>query len=235
MPAATVTFYGHSAFGIRTGQGVSVLIDPWMENPQAPEGAKNIKADLVLVTHAHGDHLGNCITIGRSPSTEIVAIHEIQQYLLSRGLPNVTGMNIGGTYVTKGVSITMVPAIHSSSIQEGNLFLYGGEAAGFIVGLAEGLSVYHAGDTALFGDMALIGELYRPRVVMLPIGSHYVMGPREAAHAVRLLMPEMVIPMHYGTFPALTGTVDAFMREVNTLKLDVEVVPLSPGEFIELI
>lgn len=187
----------------------------------------------MLITHAHSDHLGNAAALARSPETEVVAIHEVQQYLLAKGLPNVTGMNIGGTYVTKGIRVTMVQAAHSSSIQEGQDILYGGEAAGFVVTLEDGLTFYHAGDTALFGDMALIKELYGPKLVMLPIGSHYVMGPLEAAHATRLLGPEKVIPMHYATFPALTGTVAGFVEALEALKVDAEVVAMKPGETIE--
>ncbi len=159
-----------------------------------------------------------------------MAIHEIQQYLLAKGVPNVTGMNIGGTYVTKGIKVTMVQAMHSSSIQEGNEIIYGGDAAGFVLTLEDGTIIYHAGDTGLFGDMALIGELYTPHVAILPIGNHYVMGPREAAHATRLIGPKVVIPMHYGSFPVLTGTVDEFRKELATLGVEVEVAELSPGE-----
>jgi len=231
--SARITFYGHSAFNVVTDRGLSIWIDPWTENPMAPAGIRPEGADLVLVTHAHGDHLGNCMDIARSAATEVVAIHEIQQYLLSKGLPKVTGMNIGGTYRTKGVSITMVQAVHSSSIQDGENLLYGGAAAGFVVALEDGFTIYHAGDTALFGDMSLIGELYRPALAMLPIGDHYVMGPRQAAWAVKFIRPRIVIPMHYGTFPVLTGTVTAFRRELGALGLDCEVAALGPGEELQ--
>jgi len=229
-----LTFFGHSAFRIVTSQGLSLWIDPWLDNPQAPPAPDSSEADLILVTHAHGDHLGNCQSMARSASTEVVAIHEIQQYLLARGLPNVTGMNIGGSYATKGVRITMVPAVHSSSIQEGQEILYGGEAAGFVVRLDDGMTVYHAGDTALFGDMALIGDIYRPEVAMLPIGSHYVMGPREAALAAGFLKVGRVVPMHYGSFPALTGTVEEFREELARAGGDARLVVLQPGESVDL-
>ncbi len=233
--ANKITFYGHSAFRIKTGTGLRIWIDPWLENPLAPEiRAEDKDADLVLVTHAHGDHLGNCLELAKSSSCEVVAIHEIQQYLLAKGLPNVTGMNIGGSYRTKGVEITMVEAIHSSSIQEGHELAYGGEAAGFVIRLEDNCTIYHAGDTALFGDMALIGELYRPDIALLPIGSHYVMGPREAAYSVKLLGVDKVIPMHYGSFPVLTGTVDMFREELNKIGLDVNVIALEPGETYDL-
>ncbi len=229
-----ITFYGHSAFKITTDRGLKIWIDPWLDNPQASGVEIDRDADLLLVTHAHGDHLGNCIEMATSASCEVVSIHEIQQYLLSKGLPNVTGMNIGGTYVTKGVAVTMTPAVHSSSIQEGHELVYGGEAAGFVVTLPGGKSLYHAGDTAIFSGMSLIGEIYSPDVALLPIGSHYVMGPREAAHACRLLGCKRVIPMHYGSFPVLTGTPEDFVREIEGLGLSVEVEVLQPGESCSL-
>ncbi len=228
--ANRITFLGHSAFHIETTHKKDILIDPWLDNPQAPKKVDLPTPDLLLITHAHGDHLGNALQLCSSSSTEVVAIHEIQQYLLAKGLPNVTGMNIGGSYVTKGIKVTMVQAMHSSSIQEGNEIIYGGDAAGFVLTLEDGTTVYHAGDTGIFGDMALIGELYAPSVAILPIGNHYVMGPREAAYATKLIGPKVVIPMHYGSFPVLTGTVDEFKQELAALGVEVRVAELSPGE-----
>jgi len=232
--AHQITFYGHSAFKITTDIGLKIWIDPWLDNPQATGIEIQKDSDLMLITHAHGDHLGNTIELAQSASCEVVAIHEIQQYLLSKGLPNVTGMNIGGTYVTKGIAITMTPAYHSSSIQEGHEIFYGGEAAGFVVTMPDGKSIYHAGDTGLFSEMSLIGELYSPDIALLPIGNHYVMGPREAAYACKLLGCPKVIPMHYGSFPVLTGTPQAFREEIERLGLSVEVTVLAPGESCEL-
>lgn len=234
MAGLRIDFFGHSAFKITTPKGLKVWIDPWLENPLAPKDTKinatKEQADLILVTHAHGDHLGNVLSLARSPATEVVAIHEVQQYLLASGLPNVTGMNIGGAYSTKGLKIIMTQAVHSSSIQNGNEIVYGGVAAGFVIRFEDETAIYHAGDTALFGDMALIGEIYGPKIAMLPIGDHYVMGPKEAAHATRLLGAEVVIPMHYGTFPVLTGTAAAFQKEVEALGLKTKIIPLTPGE-----
>lgn len=210
------------------------MIDPWLENPQAPEEKDLGPYDLVLITHAHGDHLGNVLEIARSAATEVIAIHEIQQFLLAHGLPNVTGMNIGGSYRTKGLTITMVQAVHSSSIQLDNNIVYGGDAAGFVVKLEDGRTFYHAGDTGLFYDLSLIGELYQPEIAMLPIGDHYVMGPREAAKACQLLKPKVVIPMHYGTFPLLTGTPEAFGKHLQEMAPEVELKVLNPGETVKL-
>ncbi len=232
--ANKITFFGHSAFRIVTGNGLRIWIDPWLDNPKAPKDVGELEADIVLVTHAHGDHLGNTVSLASSSATEVVAIHELQQYLLAKGLPNVTGMNIGGTYHTKGINITMVTAVHSSSIQEGQEIIYGGEAAGFIVRLEDGLKLYHAGDTALFGDMAMIGSMYYPKVAMLPIGDHYVMGPREAAYACKLIDPKIVIPMHFGTFPVLTGTVGEFERQMRAHHIDARLEHMEPGATIEV-
>ena len=229
-----LSFFGHSAFRIVTKEGLKIWIDPWLDNPQASGRPASIEADLILITHAHEDHIGNCMEMASSPATEVVAIYEIEQYFLMKGLPNVTGMNIGGTYTTKGISITMVPAFHSSSIREGNEIIYGGEAAGFVIRLEDGVTLYHAGDTALFGDMALIGNRYQLEVAILPIGDHYTMGPREAACACKFLRPNRVIPMHYGSFPVLTGTVEEFRKELRAQQIDSQLVELNPGEDMPL-
>ncbi len=227
--SAKMTFLGHATFRMETDSGLKIWIDPWLENPNAPEDIGDLSADLVLISHAHGDHMGSCLSLAKQPSSEVVVIHELQQYLLAKGLPNVTGMNIGGSYHTKGIKVTMVPALHSSSIQEGQSLIYGGDPAGFVITLEDGFCLYYAGDTGLFSDMSLIRELYEPKVAMLPIGDHYVMGPKEAAYACKLIQPDEVIPMHYGTFPALTGTVEAFKRELEVYAPEVRVVELEPG------
>ncbi len=229
-----ITFYGHATFKIVTSEGIRLLIDPWLDNPKAPPEKDLGPYDLILITHAHGDHLGNVLEIARTAATEVVAIHEIQQYLLAHGIPNVTGMNIGGSYRTKGLTITMVQAVHSSSIQEDDNIIYGGDPAGFVIRLEDGRTIYHAGDTGLFYDLALIGELYQPEVAMLPIGDHYVMGPKEAAKACQLLKPKIVIPMHYGTFPLLTGTPEAFAEHLKEMAPEVALKVLTPGETIKL-
>ncbi len=222
-----LTFYGHATFKVVSPAGVKILIDPWISNPQAPSEIDRGPYDLILITHAHGDHLGEALELARTATTEVVAIHEIQQYLMAQGVPKVTGMNIGGTYETQGLRLTMVPALHSSSFPDGR---YGGEPCGFVITMEDGRSLYHAGDTGLLAEMAFIGELYQPEVALLPIGSHYVMSPKEAAKACELLRPKVVVPMHYGTFPLLTGTPQEFEEELQARGLKVMVKVLSPGE-----
>ncbi|MFN4131835.1 MAG: metal-dependent hydrolase [Caldimicrobium sp.] len=226
-----IVYFGHASFKIVSKEGKKILIDPWLSNPQAPKNVDLGPYDYILITHAHGDHLGDVVKIARTAATEVIAIHEIQQYLLMRGIPKVTGMNIGGTYYVNGLSFTMVPALHSSSFPDGS---YGGEPCGFVITLENNLTLYHAGDTGLFGDMALIGELYQPEIAFLPIGDHYVMGPREAAKACQLIKAKKVIPMHYGTFPILRGTVSSFLEELQKYPFKPEIIPLKPGETYKL-
>lgn len=226
-----ITYYGHSCFKIVTEEEKKILIDPWISNPLAPKNADFGPYDFILITHAHGDHLGDILKLARTSVTEVIAIHEIQQYLLKQGIPKVTGMNIGGTYKVNNLKFTMVPALHSSSFSDGS---YGGEPCGFIITLENGVSLYHAGDTGLFYDMKLIGELYSPKIAFLPIGNHYVMGPKEAAKACDLIKPQIVIPMHYGTFPILTGDIKSFERELKKYDLSISLVIPTPGEEIIL-
>lgn len=205
--SVSVSWFGHSAFSIASKSGKSILIDPWMDNPQAPPGsADRVTPDIILISHGHSDHFGNVLEISRRTSATVVCIHELSIFIRNKGIETVRGMNKGGTMDVDGVKITMVDARHSADIDFEREVVPGGEAAGFVVAFDDGFTLYHAGDTALFGDMKFIGELYRPDLVFLPIGGLYTMGPREAAVACRLLNPKVIVGMHYGTFPALTGT-----------------------------
>lgn len=229
-----ITWLGHAAFQVDTPGGVRVLIDPFLHgNPACPDHLKTVdRCDLMLITHAHGDHVGDAVPVAKATGCEVVCIVELGDWLATKGVANLTQMNKGGTVRTQGLEITMVHALHTSGITDGDESFYGGEAAGYVVKLENGFAFYHAGDTALFGDMALIGELYQPELAMLPIGDHYTMGPREAARAAKLLGVKHVIPMHYGTFPVLTGTPEALRRFATDMP-DLEIHALKPGEALE--
>jgi L-ascorbate metabolism protein UlaG (beta-lactamase superfamily) len=227
--ATIVTWLGHSAYHFRSPTGVSVLVDPWLENPKAPPGAReSVGADIILITHGHGDHIGNAVEIAKRTGATVVSNYEVSLYLQSAGLSTVEGINKSGTVNLEGINVTMVDATHSSGIEVGGNVLAGGDPAGFIIEFENRFVVYHAGDTGLFGDMKLIAELYRPALVILPIGGYYTMGPREAAKACALMNPKHVIGMHYGTFPILKGTPEEFKNYLPP-KLRKRVHILEPG------
>ncbi|HZT76234.1 MAG TPA: metal-dependent hydrolase [Vicinamibacterales bacterium] len=227
--AFSYTWLGHATFLVTTPGGKKILFDPWMTgNPKSPESAKKLgPLDLILVTHGHGDHIGDVVRVGRESGAQVVAPYELALYFQKKGLQNVTGMNPGGTLNALGLSVTMVHAHHSSSIEEDGQILYAGVATGYVVKLENGVTFYFAGDTGIFGDMRLIGELYSPQIAFLPIGDFYTMGPEQAAKAAELLGVKQVVPMHYGTFPALTGT-PAKLRDL--LGGRAEVIELQPGD-----
>ncbi len=228
--ALAITWLGHATFLLQSPGGKKILFDPWVTgNPSSPESAKKLGAlDLILITHAHSDHTGDAVSIGRSSGAQVVAPHEVSVWLRGKGLQHVTGMNPGGTLRALGLSITMVPAMHSSSVEEDGRIIYLGVATGYVVTFEDGLTIYYSGDTSIFGDMRLIGELYAPTIAFLPIGDLYTMGPEQAAKACELLGVKQVVPMHYGTFPALTGT-PAKLRELVAAR-GVQVLELKPGE-----
>jgi L-ascorbate metabolism protein UlaG (beta-lactamase superfamily) len=228
-----LTWLGHAAFRIDTPSGKVILIDPWMQtNPMCPEASKKLeRVDTMLVTHGHFDHIADAVDLGKKFKPQVVGIYELCVWLESKGVAGTSAMNKGGTQKVGEIEVTMVNAVHSCGIKDGDEIIYGGEACGYVVRLPGGLTVYHAGDTALFGDMKLIGELYAPDVALLPVGDHYTMGPREAAMAIRFLNVRHVIPMHFGTFPQLVGRPEQ-VRQLTQDISGLEIHALRPGESI---
>ena len=232
LKGAKLTWLGHATFRLETG-GKTILIDPWvMGNPSCPDQEKKVKhVDAMLCTHGHFDHIGDAVAIARQHNPVVVGIFELATWMQKKGAKQISPMNKGGSQTVAGIRVTMVHADHSCGIQEDDgAIIYGGEACGYVLELDSGLKLYHAGDTAVFGDMHIIHELYKPEIVMLPIGDLFTMSPREATYACSLLRPRYVIPMHWGTFPALTGT----PKELKRLVGDVgcEVVEMKPGQTI---
>ena len=226
-----LTWLGHATFRVETPGGKTIIIDPWvMGNPKCPEADKKVaKVDVLLCTHGHGDHIGDAVEIAKKHKPAVVGIPELCHWLRSKGVGKLAEMNKGGTQSVGDFKVTMVHADHSCGISDGDQMVYGGEACGYVIEFSNGVKIYHAGDTNVFGDMQIIRELYAPEIVMLPIGDHYTMSPREAAYACRLLKPKTVIPMHFGTFPVLTGT----PAQLQKLVPEVEVVEMKPGVTIE--
>jgi L-ascorbate metabolism protein UlaG (beta-lactamase superfamily) len=231
MSNLAITWLGHAAFRLRTPGGKEILLDPWYTgNPSFPAQAKPKQADLILVSHGHSDHITDAAVMAKATGATVVGIFEVCSWLGTKGVQNVEPMNKGGTIETKGLRVTMTEAIHSSSFDESGI-VYLGDAAGFVVRLEDGRSIYYPGDTALFSDMKLIGELYAPQIAFLPIGDRYTMGPDTAAMAARWLGVKQVVPMHWGTFPLLTGT-PAMLKE-RLSGSGIEVLELKPGETAE--
>jgi L-ascorbate metabolism protein UlaG (beta-lactamase superfamily) len=229
-----ITWLGHATVLVQTAQGTNILIDPFIaQNPKYP---KNFvlpeRIHYILVTHGHGDHAAEVVPVAARHHSTAVAVFELANYFAKKGVPQTIGMGAGGTVQLDDVAVTMVAAVHSSSVdgtEQGSDAA--GIATGFVLTIADGPVLYHAGDTAVFGDMKLIHDLYQPELAMLPIGGHFTMGPKEAALAVRLLQPKLVLPLHFGTFPLLKGTPEQLAALVDA---SVQVLRCAPGESIQL-
>jgi L-ascorbate metabolism protein UlaG (beta-lactamase superfamily) len=228
MQKLSITYLGHSAFSLKTPGGLTVLFDPWYTgNPSFPEGMRPTQADVMLLSHGHSDHTTDAAAVAKATGAVVVGNFEVVTWLGTKGVKNVEPMNKGGTIEVKGLCITMTEALHSSSFDE-NGIIYLGEPGGYVVRLENGQVIYYAGDTALFSDMKLIGELYKPEIAFLPIGDRFTMGPDTAAIAAKWLGVKQVVPMHHSTFPMLTGT-PAMLKE-HLAGSGIEILELKPGE-----
>ena len=229
-----ITWLGHSAFLLVTPAGTRIAFDPWLGNPSCPAGLSKpeplLPLDLILLSHGHGDHLGDTVQLARTSGAPVVCLYELGQFLTAKGLQRVNDMGKGGTQTVAGVRVTMTDAVHSGSAMDDGTLVYLGGAAGFVLRQDGMPTIYFAGDTALFGDMKIIAELYKPEIAFLPIGDHYTMGPDTAAIAAKWLGVRQVVPMHWGTFPLLTGT-PADLR--THLPAGIQVLELKPGETAE--
>jgi L-ascorbate metabolism protein UlaG (beta-lactamase superfamily) len=232
LQGTRITWLGHATVLIQTAKGTNILIDPFITgNPKYPKDFKlPAKIHYILATHGHSDHIADAVPVAAKHGSTVVAVFELANYFAAKGVNPTIGMSWGGTVQLNDVAAMMVEAHHSSSVQDERGVHYAGVAAGFVLTIADGPVLYHAGDTAVFGDMKLIAEQYRPQVAMLPIGGRFTMGPKEAALAVKFLGAKTILPIHFGTVPQLKGTPDELAALVDE---SVEVVRWKPGESIE--
>jgi L-ascorbate metabolism protein UlaG (beta-lactamase superfamily) len=232
--AGSLTWLGHSAFRIDSPGGKRIYVDPFLHgNPKCPESEQEPeRVDLIALTHGHDDHVGDTVQLAEKFGCPVIAQVEVRGWLSTQGLSEdmTEAPNKGGTLEKLGLKISLTNAHHSSSTFRDGQFLYLGEPCGLVLELEDGTKVYFAGDTCVFGDMALIARIYQPNLAVLPIGDHFTMGPREAAVALELLGNPRCVPCHWGTFPVLTGT----PQKLKELAPTADVVEFDPGDTIEL-
>lgn len=225
-----ITWLGHSMFAIDSSSGARLVVDPFIDpNPKFPKGFDLARVDVIAATHGHFDHFGaSGPDLARRTGATVVCVFELALWLAQIGIEKTSGMNKGGSQKVSDFTITMTPAVHSSGTARSD-DNPPSDPCGFVIEV-DGFRIYHAGDTDVFSGMALIGELDRPDVALLPIGDFYTMGPARAAKACELLRVPRVIPMHYGTFPVLSGTAEALRRDIAARGLSAEVIELEPGK-----
>jgi len=229
-----IRWLGHSAFQIITNHNLKILIDPFISNnPISPVMVEELSTDLIMVSHGHKDHFGDTMEIANRTGAAIIANHETSVYLSKQGFDSL-GMNMGGTVEFQDIEVTMVDSSHSSDMDFMDEMGAGGSSCGYIIRLENGRKIYHSGDTGIFGDMkTVIRDIYHPDIALLPIGDRFTMGPREAAIAADWIKPEILIPMHYNTFPVIQQNPLEFAERVESLNASIKVVILEPGEFYE--
>jgi len=227
-----ITWLGHGTYQFQLATGEVYVVDPWIEgNPSYPQSHQFSRVDGILLTHAHFDHVGDVVKLATQFQAPVAAIYELATWLGCKGVPHVVGFNKGGSVMLGPLKATMTHALHSSGILEDGKFIYGGEAAGFMLTFPDGRIAYCAGDTTVFSDMAMYAELYAPELAFLPIGDLYTMSPKEAAYACRMIKAKKVIPVHWGTFPALTGTPEELAKLIDGA-VDTVVWQLEPGKAV---
>jgi L-ascorbate metabolism protein UlaG (beta-lactamase superfamily) len=248
MSQTQLTWYGQSAYKIVTPGGNVLLIDPWLTNPKNPNGDKDLaglkRVDLIFVTHGHSDHVGETVEIAKRTGAKLVAGHDLAKAMVSNlGFPPEqaeveTTPFFGGEISLLGgeLIVTLVPAVHGAGLwkDDGSVFSYGGIPAGIVIAIRNGPSFYHTGDTDVFSDMALISKFHKIDIMLCCIGDHFTMGPARAAEAVKLVEPDTVIPMHYATFPVLTGTPEKFESELKARGAKAQLQIMQVGETISI-